>query len=345
MPAALAYRRPMRVLEVARIGAVTGEDSPNRTGSRFGVYATDLGIMWDNGRDEVLIAFGDSYGQGWGGFGSGPPEADWRCNLLGRSTTRDLDHGLSLDSMVSGPDGKARQVIARDTAVSTENSVIPTSGIAVGDTNYMHYMSVARWGEPGHWETNYGGIAVSEDGGQTWRKPASARWIRAGRRLWSRGRAPSFHMGAFAADGERVYLFGTPGGRFGSASLARVAADRVAYPTDYEYWTPAGWRAGEPRAAIPVLSGPVGELSVCRHEGVDRWLALHLDERRSAILLRWAPEVTGPWSDGVALVTAADFPGLYGGYLHPWALSGPTIYFTLSHWGPYNVSLMRATLA
>jgi hypothetical protein len=74
------------------------------------------------------------------------------------------------------------------------------------------------------------------------------------------------------------------------------------------------------------------------------WLATHLDEHRAAIVLRSAPELTGPWREPVVLVSGRDYPGLYGGYLHPWAVDGPDIYFTLSQWNRYNVLLMRATL-
>jgi hypothetical protein len=50
----------VRVRAVDVIGQATGETSPNRTASRFGVYATDLGVLWDDGDDGVLVAFGDT---------------------------------------------------------------------------------------------------------------------------------------------------------------------------------------------------------------------------------------------------------------------------------------------
>jgi len=58
---------PPRVLtrDLTLVAPVTGEDSPNRTGSRFGFLATDLGILWDDGAGGVLAAFGDTYGEGW----------------------------------------------------------------------------------------------------------------------------------------------------------------------------------------------------------------------------------------------------------------------------------------
>lgn len=99
------------------------------------------------------------------------------------------------------------------------------------------------------------------------------------------------------------------------------------------------------RAAQPVLSAPVAELSVQFHRHVDRWFAVHLDERRAAIVLRTAPELTGPWTDGEVLVSGAQHPGLYGGFQHPWSVDGPAVHFTVTRWGPYNVDLFRADLA
>jgi hypothetical protein len=323
-----------RVTEVAMI---TGEASPNHTGSRFGVYGTDLGILWDNGNAEILVAFGDSYGTGWAGSGPGPAHADWRYNVLAGSTTTDLTSGLALYPVVTRPDGMAGQILGRDTGLAREETVIPTSGIAAAGVNYLHYMSVRKWGPPGHWHTNYGGIAVSHDFGRTWTKPASARWPN------RRGKHP-FQLGAFARQGDHVYLMGTQNGRFSSGCLARVDQHRVAEVAEYRYWTGRDWVA-DPFAARPVLPGPVGELSLQYNTFRGAWLATYLDEHRAAIVLRSAPELTGPWGEPVVLVSGADHPGLYGGYLHPWAADGPDVYFTLSQWGLYNVRLMRATIA
>jgi hypothetical protein len=322
---------------VTEIAMITGESSPNRTGSRFGVHGTDLGILWDNGNGEILVAFGDSYGTGWAGSGPGPAHADWRYNVLAGSTTTDLTNGLALYPVVTRPDGTAGQILGRDTDLVREETVIPTSGIAAAGVNYLHYMSVRKWGPPGHWHTNYSGIAVSHDFGRTWSKPASAHWPN------RRGKHPC-QLGAFARQDDHVYLMGTQNGRFGPGCLARVDQHRVAEVADYRYWTGRDWVA-DPFAARPVLPGPVGELSLQHNTFLDAWLATYLDEHRAAIVLRSAPALAGPWGEPVVLVSGADYPGLYGAYLHPWAANGPDIYFTLSQWGPYNVRLMRATIA
>ena len=337
--------------QAEQIGWVTGEDSPNRTGRRFGIHATDLGILWDDGRGGVLVAFGDTYGAGWGGSGAGPRDADWRCNVLARSTATDLSAGLPLDSVVEDAPGHAAQVLERDPLPGAEETVIPTAGIAIGGRNYLHYMSVRRWYTPGRWRTNYAGIAHSDDGGATWTKDRRARW----QNTW-RGRHP-FQMAGFAHpgfddSGTHLHLLGTPNGRFGDAHLARVRAldqdarwspDPVLDPHAYEYFDGSGWQP-DARAAVPVVPGPVAELSVGYSEFAGAWLMLHLDEHRAGIVLRSAPALTGPWSEPEVVASGREHPGLYGGYLHPWSLHAPEVYFTMSRWGPYNVAWMRLRL-
>lgn len=317
--------------ETSRIGPVTGHGT--RTGERFGVAYTDLGIAWAGGDGRVYLAFGDTYGSGWRGHDGGLEGTDWRANVLAFSTSRELAKGLDLDDVVCAPDGMARQAIP--SGRGREATVIPNGGIAVDGTQYVHYMSVRRWGEPGRWRTRYAGIAASADGGQTWTKPRAARW-----RNW-RGRNP-FQLGALVASGEHVYLFGTTNGRGGDAYLARARPSELLNRRRYEHWNGARWTS---RGPAPVFTGPVGELSVSYHHYLHRWLALHLDERRKGLVLRSADSLTGPWSEGEVVLSSRDCPGLYGGYLHPWALDGPEIYYLVSQWGPYNVFLYRTSVA
>ncbi|MGH3518896.1 MAG: DUF4185 domain-containing protein [Haloechinothrix sp.] len=326
----------VRVIETCKVATVTGPGSTSRTDERFAINGTDLGILWDGGDGRVLALFGDTYGAGWGGSGAGPDHADWRCNVLAFSTTRDLSAGMELDGVVARPDGGAAQIIARDPR-RDEHTVIPNGAIAVNGTQYAHYMSIRHWGRPGRWVTNYAGIAVSTDGGSTWTKPERARWINRAER------DHPFQIGAFASDDDYVYLFGTPNGRFGDAHLARVRPGDVLEPSAYRYLAGSAWIAGE-LAATPVFGGPVGELSIAYNVYFGQWMAVYLDVRRAAIVLRTAEAVDGPWSEPEVLVSGRDHPALYGGYLHPWALDGPEIYYLMSQWQPYNVFLMRSTL-
>ena len=43
-------------------------------------------------------------------------------------------------------------------------------------------------------------------------------------------------------------------------------------------------------------------------------------------------------------MTGRQYPGLYGGHLHPCSVDGD-LSFTMSQWGPYNVRLMQTRLS
>ncbi|MBB5958061.1 hypothetical protein FHS29_004669 [Saccharothrix tamanrassetensis] len=330
-PAAAAV--PFSPARPVALLAGQGDGDVNQTRSRFGVHATDLGIMWRDSRGRTAVVFGDTYGEGWGGHGAGPETADWRFNVLGHSADTILADGLRIDSMVEDRPGHAAEILHRDPAVS-EVTVIPTAAVAVGSRDYIHYMSIRGW-EP--WTTNYSGVAYSDDGGRTWVKPAESRWL-------NQGGSARFQMGAFVRNGGFVYLFGTPNGRFGNAHVARVAEPHVLDPAAYEYWTASGWRR-DVDASVPVFGTQVGELSVLYHNGLRRWVSLALDESRAAIVLRTAPAPNGPWSGGRVVAHGVDYPALYGGFVHPASADGPDLYFSMSQWGPYHSKFMRLRLS
>ena len=73
---------PTTAVTVAKL---TGQQSINDTDSRYAVFGTDLGVTWDNGKGQTLMAFGDTFGAGWIGFGGGGD--DWRCQTLAERPT------------------------------------------------------------------------------------------------------------------------------------------------------------------------------------------------------------------------------------------------------------------
>ena len=328
------------VTPAERIAKLTGPQSINDTENRFGLKATDLGILWDNGAGQILTAFGDSYGAGWTGPGGGQGDQatiDWRCNLLFRSADKNLADGMTLDSAAEDRPGHAKQVLDCKKIDRDEHTVIPTAGISVGKRQYLHYMSVSHWGPAGSWFTKYSGIAYSDDNGENWTKHPTARWQNDA--SWS----DNFQMAAFVRHGGYVYMYGTKNGRFGNAQVARVPEGKVLTKSAYRYWDGRGWTSRQ-AAAVPVVVGPVSEVSVQYHTGLGRWLMMYLDEHRAAVVLRSATSPTGPWSGEQVVAKGTDFPGLYGTYLHPWS-TGSDLYFVMSQWDPYNVYLFRTKVA
>ena len=321
------------------VAVLTGAASFNATEARYQVKGTDLGIMWTDDHGQILAAFGDTFGPGWTGISSGfanPTTIDWRSNTLARSTDHDPTGRMSFTFVTDRP-GHAKELLPSLKQNGVEMTKIPTGGINIGGRNYLAYMSVRSFTHPGHWITNYSGIAYSDDDGQTWKDVPSAR----------RPNTPAldekFQMIAYARRDGFVYAFGTPNGRFSAAYLARVPEQLLLDKSAYEYWDGEAWQRGSSAIAAPVVQRPVGEISVRYDHILRSWEMMYLDEWREAIVVRLAPQPTGPWGAPIPVATAREYPKLYGGFLNPNS-QGPDIYFTMTQYDNYNVAMMHATL-
>lgn len=329
------------------VAALTGTQSINETEARYQVKGTDLGIMWTDERGQILVAFGDTFGTRWNGFNSGPADPatiDWRSNTLARSNDHNPANGMSFDFVTDRP-GHAKELLPSLKQDGVEQTKIPTGGVNVGGRNYLAYMSVRKFTQPAHWITNYSGVAYSDDGGQTWKDAPTAL------RLNTPTLDDKFQMIAYACRDGFVYAFGTPNGRFGDAYVARVPEQQLLNTSAYEYWTGTGWQRGTSAIAAPVVAGPVGELSVRYDPTLKSWEMMTIttwetgtvEKVRGAIVLRLAPQPTGPWGAPITVATYKEYPTLYGGFLHPDS-KGSDIYFTMTQYDRYNVSLMHTKL-
>lgn len=280
------------------VSKMTGPNSVSDTPGSWGVYATDLGIMWDDGGGQILTAFGDTFGSAWsppGGNGN-----DWRSQVLLRSSDSNLADGMSFVSAATDLPGHAKELIPSKKIDNDEMTVIPTAGVSVGTRQYLAYMSVRHWGAPGTWDTNYAAIAYSDDDGQTWFTAGGPRWD-------NTGGADNFQMVAFVRDGGYVYMFGTPNGRLGAVRLARVPEADVLMKSSYAYWTGSTWSSAE-SSAVDVIAAPVAELSVQRNAYSGKWLMTYM--RDGDIVLRNAGGPTSSWSTPEVIASSADYPGL-----------------------------------
>jgi hypothetical protein len=344
-------------------GPVNGRaNSPNNTFNRFAISGADLGIMWDNGdpnNDQTLLAFGDTFGD------CGVPGQQWRSNTLLRSTDRTLTDGLyvpdpipdttaganyggspvSQNPNIPGNYNFSRQIIASLGIAATEVTIIPTAGISVGNTQYINFMSIKQWGNPGQWTTNFSALAVSHDNGQTWKANRSTV------------RSPvlghqHFQQGAFVRPGDGyLYSFGTPSGRSGAAYVSRVREGSEQDLSKYQYWGKqwwdlfgtASWHTNSPSAAKAVIPAPVSEMSVQYNTYLKKFVAMYCD-RSNNVVIRTAPAAQGPWSSAQTLVTSKQVPGgIYAPFMHPWT-TGKDLYFNLSLWSAYSVMLMHTVL-
>lgn len=325
-----------QVTQVREVAKLTGASSINRTDKRWQVMGTDLGIFWESKPGEVAIAFGDTVGHDFhppGGFGD-----DWRSNLLAFSTDRELGDGVTFDSMVTDSRCHAVELLSSKKLDNVEITTIPTSGFAIGDRQYMSYMSIRTWNSiPGTWYTNYGGIAYSDDHGQTWTKDAYAKWDN----IFG---VSNFQVSAMVPQGDFVYMFGTRNTRLGAVGLARVPKDQVLNTTAYQYWRDGSWTpVGGYQSASAVVDAPAAELSVNYDAARKVWQMSYLDTAKAALVVRESDSPQGVWSDSAVTVSATQFPELYGGFIHPWS-TGNDMYFTMSTWSDYNVYLMHASV-
>ena len=324
---------------------LTGRTSPNNTVDRFGIQGTDLGILWDGGDGTTYMALGDTFGD------CDVPGEQWRSNILFRSTDRVLDDGMRIDDAPMELPGVAKSILPRSNEQG-ETTVIPTAGVGVGGTTqYLRYMSVATWGVPGEWVTNYSALAKSVDGGENWVPvPGTVRLgtgspalvpeeLRVeGEELPSQ---PQAQMSAFLKADGFVYEYQTPSGRSGEAVLARVPEAEIEDPDRYTYWDGSTWKT-DPAAARAVIPAPVSELSVDWNAYLGKYIALYSDAQNN-IVMRQSPRPEGPWGQPRILLSHKAIPTMYGAYIHPWS-SGNSLYFTMSTWDAYNVFLMRTDL-
>ena len=329
----------------ALVGWVTGPDSPNNTIQKFAITGTDLGIMWDNGNPanhQVLMAFGDTNGY------CGIPGKQWRYNTLMRSSdgalskTISVQNGVPNNNFSGSPvwkEGISKQIINSINRAPDETGIIPTAGTSVGGNQYVNFMSIRDWDNPGSWSTNFSAIAMSSDNGETWGVyPGTIRTPDGGNE--------KFQMGAFVKPGPGdpyLYSFGTPNGRGGSAFVSRVPPNLVPDLTKYEYWDGGTWVPGNPAAAVPVIPGPMGEMSAQYNTYLKQYVALYCNGPND-VVMRTAPAPQGPWSPESVLVTSNEIPGgIYAPFLHPWS-TGKELYYNLSLWSGYNVMLMHTVL-
>ncbi|NBP85802.1 MAG: DUF4185 domain-containing protein, partial [Mycobacteriaceae bacterium] len=354
------------------LGWVTGQSNKSIPGwnwpqtnntKGFGIYGTDLGIMWFNGvNGYTQLAFGDT-------FSAPNMTGDWRSNVLLLSDDTNLTDGLSLI-----PTGYAYQFIpaARNEVffIGSEVTNIPTAAAYVNGENYVNYMSVKSWDTPGRWTTNYSAVSMYDDATNKWvlqrSTVRSAGWFRSSTPYVAGSQ--NFQQMAYVLEPESkvtpgdtryLYAFGTPAGRAGSAFLSRVPETAVTDLGRYEYWDGKSWVLDKPAVAAAVLGdsthsagilgfivdiandpnffggffagligaktgGNVSELSVQYNEFLDKYVVLYGNGLNN-VVLRTADSPEGPWSTPVTIATSLQYPGLYAPMVHPLSGTGQLV--------------------
>lgn len=331
------------IRKVERIARVTGKQmdnetllSPNNTARNWNVGGTDLGIIWEMEKGKYGIFFGDTFGQDFQPrpANPGPNGSSWRSNVLAFSDNEDLEEGLIIRDMATDDRGNAREIIysAKDDSGQGDFTSIPTAAIRANGNDYVHYFNIKNWDG---WVTNYSGMYKSEDDGKSWSKCKDI--------IFS-ANSNFGQAGYFKKDGF-VYMIGTHAGRNYPAYLARFLEKDIENKDRYEYWNGGAWIRGDENQATVIIDDQVGELSVIYNQKHEKWIIAYFNGERYNITLRIAEEITGPWSEPYELASGHEYNQLYGSYFHPKSAEGDDLFFTMSMWLPYNVFLMKATLA
>lgn len=306
------------------------------TSRRWHVAGTDLGIPYLIDDGSVGFLFGDTFDTAT--VDGPPPVSDWRSPVLLRSGSHPGDPGgIVFDSaaQVNG-DGRTPEIMVNGhLGIGVEGvwefTVIPNDGITIRETGQqiVSYMSVLNWDVVGpegpRWNTNYAGLAVSDDGDHFTRTPA--QWPN------DETNTDPFQMWSMQRDGDWVYVFSVRAGRQdGPMMLRRVPWDRMLEPAAYEGWGRRGstWSWGVP--CSPILEGRFGEPSV-RRLADGTWAMAYLNCVSGDIVTRTADGPTGEWSDERTQIASADKPYGYGGFIHPWSTSDPGgLHLMMSKW-------------
>lgn len=303
-----------------------GLPASNNVSVRAGVWAADLGITWDDGTGRTLIAFGDNYGPG-----HLHPMSRFRGSALGYVNARN-PYDVHMTSFFTGYEDRAEEIVESEHKWNRELSKIPTAGIAINGTQYIDFMSVKEWGEPGYWTTNWSRIYKSEDYGRTW---TPTRIFRP-----NRGGHAKFQMGSFVRVGDYVYEMGSPNGRMGNAHVSRVKASKIEHPKEWQYWNGRKWVRNNPAAAAPVIPGRISELTVQWNPTLKRYMLLTLGAG-DAIYLMYSKDLIH-WTNKYKLIPEQRSK-VYSPYFLP-RQHGQAVFFTLSTWFPYTVSTVKAKI-
>ena len=304
---------PVGCDRVARVVGITmqgeTEPNPNKTWSRFGMASTDFGNMWDAGNGTVWAIFGDNFNNSGG---------DWLSNAIAISTDKNMIDGLYYDSMLwDSKNNKRMEIIDPSPG---EVTCIPTGGFSVqtvvGRRQYVSYMSIKQWqvdGMADKWTCNHSELVYSDDFGKTWTK-SGVKW----------NGDSGFVQVAFVVQGDNVYMWGTPSGRFGQVRVARVSTKNVLDKSAWEYWDGALWVHDESRA-VPVTSGTVSEMTVRYNTYFKRYMMMYLSVNQRKLIFRDAAAPEGDWSEEKIVLNST-----YGPSIHPWFCDGKDLWFVSS---------------
>lgn len=186
------------------------------------------------------------------------------------------------------------KVLTVATESATNAALIPTAGVTVSGTKYVHFYEYAGMSEPGaeddaetfvpDWTSN-GSVVYSSTDGATWTEtslkwPADSKFIKA----------------AYVQNGNYVYMFGSPAGDNGRLTyVARVAVADFGTLSAYQYWAGGEWVTDEALAA-GIMYGPTDCMSVVYNADKYTYMMIYRSATSGQLVYRDAGLPEGEWS-------------------------------------------------
>ena len=327
---------------------LTGPDSQNQDVMfNAGISGTDLGIPFETSKGDMMLLYGDTWS------GENMPWR-WLSNFMAVTNDDNLTDGLTFDYIVTDDEGVALPFAEglhqpdNMENIGTEVTKIPTGGISVNGNDYIFYMSIRYWGVGGTWLVTYSqALKSTSDDYTKWENVEGLRWDE--EELYYAGQIYPFKD---PKDEEHIYFTSIPGGRNDGAVMFRVDVKDFENKDEYEYLVSEDkWVKGDEgirqlnEKPYYILSPAVAEPSIMYSEYLDKYLFTTL--KGSNIVIATSDKVTGPYDDIYSVLSSADYPGLYGGFLHPKFsdTNGQRLYLQLSRWTPiYDTFLVEIVL-
>jgi len=339
----------------------------NQTYSRYGLYATDLGVPFEY-RDTTYILFGDSWG-----VVSGLVDA------FAWTTDEIPEDGLQLE-FITDNNGYFYPVTIP--GISQAGFEVPVEGVEVNGRMYIYHTTGH---DPPGTKMGRSVLARADDAGKksfSFLYTLSDKYfinvslVKADASDWD-------HLPEIS--GEVHFIFGSGKYRESLVYLAVQAAAQIEDREKIMYFAGLDgdgnpvWSRNE-EYSLPLFKKDnpcVGELSVSYNPFMKRWILLYNCHDPRGIMIRTSKYPWGPWSAAQLLFQPwndngycnfihtsweynkcdslsdpgreYEWGGEYGPYQFEYYAAGDqtstTIYFTLSTWNPYTVVLMKAILS
>lgn len=341
-------------------GQSTLVESVRYLGSQFldnsvGVTGFDGATSTPLPTGQVLWMFGDTVE---GPFESirGLNLADKLSNSAALVPAQDASRGIQQFKFLAEPDGKRpRQVLKfatdEDPAI---HRVWPIHGVCVGEHIYLFYHRISLIEGVDvfdNFQLDGMGIARAKTNDLVFER---LRAPDGSYEFW-KGNEPTFGVFVEQRDGY-VYLWGS---LLTGMFLARTRPNSIAELDSYEYLTSAPTASSpdvEPhwsktfQPTAPLFDAVPNEMSAAFNPHLGRYVAVHSYLTENKIMLRTAPQIVGPWSDGEVVFRPErkqETDSIYAAKEHPELAceNGRVMYITFVNSATYVPQLIEVTLA